>query len=74
MAKQDKDVETIIPDQLSSTLAEAVMPIAPSEDRASALKSRVMARIRGKKVFDLMTVRAGEGEWITLLPGVEKKF
>ena len=74
MAKQDKDVESIIPDELTNTLAEAIAPVSPPEARASALKSRVMARIRGKKSFDLMTVRAGEGEWVTLLPGVEKKI
>ena len=64
----------IIPDELTDALAEAVTPIAPPAARSSELKSRVMARIRGKKSFDLMTIRATEGEWITLLPGVEKKI
>ena len=74
MAKQDKTVTEIIPEELTGALAEAVKPVAPPAVRASELKARVMARIRGKKSFDLMTVRAGEGEWITLLPGVEKKI
>ncbi len=73
MAKQGKIVAEIIPDELTNVLADAVTPVAPPTARASELKSRVMARIRGKKSFDLMTVRADQGEWITLLPGVEKK-
>ncbi len=74
MAKQDKTVAVIIPEELTGALAEAVIPIAPPTARASELKARVMARISGKKSFDLLTVRAGEGEWITLLPGLEKKI
>lgn len=72
MAKQEKT--DIIPEKLVHALAEAVVPIAPPIPRAVELKSRVMARIRGKKSFDLMTIRADEGEWITLFPGVEKKI
>ncbi len=74
MAKQGKIVTEIIPAELTSALAEAVTSISPPAAKASELKARVMARIRGKKTFDLMTVRAEEGEWISLLPGVEKKI
>jgi quercetin dioxygenase-like cupin family protein len=74
MAKRQKSVTEIIPEEFASALAEAITPVAPPAARASELKSRVMARIRGKKSFDLMTVRAEEGVWITLLPGVEKKI
>ncbi len=74
MAKQNKPMIEIIPDQLIDKLAETVVSIAPPEARATELKARVMARIRGKKSFDLLTVKAGEGEWITLMPGVEKKI
>jgi len=74
MAKHDKTVTDIIPEELIGGVAEAVTPVAPPTVRAPELKARVMARIRGKKQFDLMTVRAEEGEWITLLPGVEKKI
>lgn len=74
MAKRDKTVILIIPEELNSAFAEAVTPIAPPTERASELKARVMARIRGKKSFDLLTIRDGEGEWITLLPGLEKKI
>ena len=74
MAKQIKTMMEIIPDQLIDKLVDVVVPIAPPETRAPELKARVMARIRGKKSFDLMTVRAGEGEWIILMPGVEKKI
>ncbi len=71
MAKQDKP---ILPEEVVGAIAESIIPIAPSSSTASELKSRVMARIQGKRVFDLMTIRAEEGEWITLLPGIEKKL
>ncbi|MEE9340022.1 MAG: cupin domain-containing protein [Methylococcaceae bacterium] len=73
MAKQNKTVTDIISKNITDAIAEAVTPIAPPVTRASELKARVMARISGKKSFDLMTVKAEDGEWITLLPGVEKK-
>lgn len=73
MTNQNETMTDIIPTELTVALAEAVTQIAPPEARASELKSRVMARIHGKKSFDLITIRATEGEWITLLPGVEKK-
>ncbi len=74
MAKQEKLVTNIIPEKLAGNLAEAILPIAPPASKANELKSRVMARIKGKKSFDLMTIRPYDGEWITLLPGVEKKI
>ena len=74
MAKLDKTKTEILTTEFTGALAEAITPIAPPVARSSELKSRVMARIRGKKSFDLMTIRAGEGEWITILPGVEKKI
>ncbi len=74
MTKRDKKTSDIIPDEITSALAEAVEPIAPLVARASELKKRVMARIHGKKSFDLKTIKAEEGEWITLMPGVEKKI
>ena len=73
MTNQDKTMTDIIPDELTNALAEALNPIAPQATSASGLKSRVMARIRGKQSFDLLTIKANEGEWICLLPGVEKK-
>lgn len=74
MAKQDKPMTEIFPEELAAILADSLTPVAPPSLRATELKSRVMARIRGKKTFDLMTIRAAEGEWITLLPGVKKKI
>ena len=49
MTEQKKKVVDIIDQELAGTLAEALMPIAPPAKRAGELKSRVMARIRGKK-------------------------
>jgi len=74
MAKQEKILPDIIPEQLAEILAEAVTPVAPPSTRASELKTRVMARISGKKSFAVMTIKATEGDWITLLRGVQKKI
>lgn len=74
MTKQNTKSHDVIPDELISSLAETQVPVALPEAKATALKSRVMARIQGKKLFDFLTVKSGEGEWITLLPGVEKKI
>lgn len=74
MAKQDNPLTEILSEEFTGALAESITPIAPPPLRASELKSRVMARIRGKKSFDLMTIRVAEGEWIILLPGVKKKI
>lgn len=74
MAKRDKKLTDILPEEVVGSLAEAVEPIMPPAARSSELKARVMARIQAKKSFDLSTIRAEQGEWITLLPGVEKKI
>ncbi|MCK5831363.1 MAG: cupin domain-containing protein [Methylococcales bacterium] len=74
MAKKEKTLTTILPEELVGAIAEKITPITLPSTKASELKSRVMARIRGKKEFDLMTIRAEDGEWITLLPGIEKKI
>jgi len=74
MAKYEKPLTAILPEELVCVIAESITHVAPPSSRASELKSRVMARIQGKKAFDLMTVRVNDGEWITLLPGVEKKI
>ena len=73
MTKQNETMTDIIPTELTDALAEAVTQIAPPEARATELKSRVMARIHGKKSFDLITIRATEGEWITLATRRRKK-
>lgn len=73
MTKQDKTMTDLLPSELIDDMAKALNPIAPPVARSSELKARVMARIHGKKTFDLITIKATEGEWMTLLPGVEKK-
>ncbi len=74
MTERDKKMIDIIPEEISNAMIEAIEPIAPPSAISSELKARVMARIRGKKSFDLITIKAEEGEWITLMPGVEKKI
>ena len=60
MTEQNKKNVDIIEQEIAGTLAEALDPIAPPANRAGALKSRVMARVRGKKAFDLMTSKLSD--------------
>jgi quercetin dioxygenase-like cupin family protein len=54
-------------------VAESLQPRAPDDERCRALRSRVLARFasRGQSAH---TVRAGEGEWRALAPGVLVKL
>lgn len=74
MAEQEKKLPDIIPEQLAEILAEAVTPVAPPSTRACALKSRVMASISTKISSAVMTIKATKGDWITMIPGVQKKI
>ena len=74
MNKRNKEADDILDDETISALAEALTPVAPRPERAESIKSRVMARVRGSVKFDSLTIRSGEGEWITIAPGVKKKI
>ncbi|MEE9396057.1 MAG: cupin domain-containing protein [Methylococcales bacterium] len=74
MNRRNKEANSFLDDETISVLAEALLPVAPQPERAEALKSRVLARVRGSAKFDLLTIRSDEGEWITIGPGVEKKI
>lgn len=48
--------------------------LAPASGPSAALKARVMQRIAaGPSDSAITTVRAGEGEWLPLIPGVAAK-
>ena len=63
----------VLPDDLLAQLAEAVAPIALPAERAEAIKAGVQERIRACRAR-FLTVRADEGEWIELAPGVHSKL
>lgn len=57
-------------------LGEAQAPVAVPASRAAQLRAKVMNRIQPPKspaAVDFLTVAAAQGEWIQILPKVEKK-
>lgn len=64
----------LLPDTLVEALLDAQAEIRPDADRAHRLKARILERVRSEaRPLDLLTIRAGEGEWIRLGPKVEMK-
>lgn len=63
----------VLPDDLLAQLAEALAPVALPADRAEAIKTSVQERIRACRTR-LLTVRADEGKWVDIAPGVQSKL
>jgi anti-sigma factor ChrR (cupin superfamily) len=57
---------------LATRLAEAVAPVAPAPERSASVRARVLERVRGERTA-FVTVRASEGRWVQLAPGVQSK-
>jgi len=63
----------VLPEPVTAALAAALAPVAPSADRAAAIKARVLDRVRGEPQR-FVTVRAADGTWFPLAPGVACKM
>lgn len=61
--------------QVLQELLLATAPIAPTPDRATTIKRRVMDTVRSGVAAggDYVTVRSDTGEWMDLLPRVQVK-
>ena len=74
MAKPDHPEDLLTPEALEALLS-ALEPLAPL--RAGAIKSRLMERVaseeRDREAAGITVVRAAEGEWTALAPGVRTK-
>jgi anti-sigma factor ChrR (cupin superfamily) len=69
---KNQPTQRVIPDELADALAEALAPSAPPPERVAAVKRAVIERIRaGRSRF--VTVRADQGDWSKLAPGVQCK-
>jgi anti-sigma factor ChrR (cupin superfamily) len=68
-----KEHSAVLPDDLVEGMAEAVTPVAPSPERAEAIRAKLLDRVRANR-SRFVTVRADEGRWIALAPGVEFKL
>lgn len=61
---------------IAEALADALKPIPPAPERASALRSRLLDRARASReqADGLITVRRDQGEWRPLAKGVRVKM
>jgi anti-sigma factor ChrR (cupin superfamily) len=55
-------------------LAAAVAPVELGADQRASMRERIVRRIRARPPAGTTTLRAYEGEWITIAPGVTRKL
>ncbi len=74
--KQDNAVsDPVIDDALAGALGEGLKPIGPPAHRARRLRQSILDRIAQQSLCAaVITVRADEGEWVVIAPGVTKKL
>jgi len=61
--------------RVEDALSEALLPVAPAPERASALRAGLLARVQASREAgrQCITLRLDEGEWRPLVPGVRVK-
>jgi hypothetical protein len=69
----DEKTHASLPEDVIAALAEALPPIPPTPEREAAMRERVLARVRADRAR-LSAVRAAEGEWTDVAPGVTLKL
>ena len=65
--------ERVLPPEVEDALADALAPIEPALERASALRERILERER-RDPKRFVTVRTTDGSWQTLAPKVAIKM
>ena len=78
----DKDADDIMSEAVLSILLQQQAPIQPEQQRVKRIRDRLLNRVRVEKnhpdvsehPLSLVTLRATEGEWIDVGPGVELKL
>ncbi len=63
----------VLPDDVLEQLAEGLPPLAPSPDRADAVKANLLERVHAVR-SRFVTVRGDEGDWIEIAPQVHSKL
>ena len=69
---RDDDALSVFPESVVEALATAVAPRTLEPERATAIRNRLLDRVRGERQR-FLTVRTAEGTWITIAPGVAVK-
>jgi anti-sigma factor ChrR (cupin superfamily) len=75
-ARDDDGARERLPAELAGALATGLSVAGAVRERATALRERVLARVRRdaeRAPRDVKTVRSAEGEWVELLPGLFEK-
>ncbi len=70
--KSKATIPQALPETLVDELALALAPIAPAPARSAALKERIAARV-GRERRRFVTVRAADGSWQPVAPGIAIK-
>lgn len=73
MTMQEKRKPAVLPDDVVDALVEALPPIEPPPERAAALREQILGRVHASCAHQ-STIRAEEGEWHPLAPGVTLKL
>lgn len=71
------DRETALEDTLIARLAESLAPVSPPGALAARLRQRLLAAVRSEAPAQPdvhLTIRATEGDWSEILPGVAMKM
>jgi len=71
--KPDKK-KSVLPPSLTEALLLNMAPVMPPQDRAQALRAKVLAAAQQSDVGHLQTVRASEGTWQPVAPLVDIKL
>jgi hypothetical protein len=63
----------VLADDIIEAVGESIAPLTPAPDRAEAMKAKLFERVRGTR-SRYVTIRADEGNWLVVAPGVEFKL
>lgn len=72
MTIDKRNANQTLPDDVIERLVNAAAPVMPAPDRAAAVKSALMERVRADR-NRFVTVRADEGAWVKIAPLVDLK-
>ena len=74
---KDRSCSAALDDKTLALMGESLAPEVMPAERKNALFAKIVARVDQQspdQSADHITVRAGEGEWISILPKIEKKI
>jgi quercetin dioxygenase-like cupin family protein len=71
-ARKRKQPEAPLDEATIAKMARAIAPMELSAERRESMRARIMARI--EPPANTFTIRADQGEWISIGPGVEMKM